>query len=158
LFDPKDDTHLRQIDLRLNQNYFVGAAVSHLKTSGQFADGETLWLAESAPPLVPMVAQAGFLAAGSLHPRVMARLVGRRSACARYAVLEASRLPLLLGDVLPTSENRARPAPPAVPEPAAVLLTTSSNGAPRPDEAPRRRRRRRRGGGGAAGTHRGTEP
>ncbi|EHB59185.1 von Willebrand factor type A [Mycolicibacterium rhodesiae JS60] len=70
-------------------------------------DGETLWLAESEPPLVPLVAQAGFVAAGSLHPRMMARLVGRHSACARYAVLEASRLPLLLGTVLPPAAEDA---------------------------------------------------
>lgn len=70
-------------------------------------DGETLWLAEFEPPLIPLVAQAGLVAAGSLHPRVMARLVGRRSACARYAVFEASRLPLLLGDVLPPEAEDA---------------------------------------------------
>jgi nitric oxide reductase activation protein len=72
-----------------------------------FTDGETVWLPRSEPPLVPMLAQAGFLAAGSLHPRLMARLVGRRSACARYAVLEASRLPQLLGHVLPPAADNA---------------------------------------------------
>jgi cell fate regulator YaaT (PSP1 superfamily) len=64
-----------------------------------------------------------------------------------------------LGEHLPTPESRPRPpAPPALPEPAAVALAPTPNGGPRPDRAPRRRRRRRRGGGGASGTPPGAEP
>lgn len=50
-FDPFNKKHLQRIDWRLNQNWFVGAAVSHLETTRGFANGETIWMAALA--LVP---------------------------------------------------------------------------------------------------------
>ncbi len=50
-FDPFDKKHLQRIDWRLNQNWLVGAAVSHLGPTGAFANGETIWMAVLA--LVP---------------------------------------------------------------------------------------------------------
>ncbi|HUI06246.1 MAG TPA: hypothetical protein VL486_04505 [Verrucomicrobiae bacterium] len=50
-FDPYDKDHLLAIDWRLNLNWFVGAAASHLETTKSFANGETIWMAALA--LVP---------------------------------------------------------------------------------------------------------
>ncbi|MBI1748982.1 MAG: hypothetical protein HYR55_20725 [Acidobacteria bacterium] len=52
-FDWSDETHLRAIDERLNQNFFVGTAVRRLSTSGDYAYGETLW--QGVMALVPRV-------------------------------------------------------------------------------------------------------
>jgi hypothetical protein len=52
-FDPRDPDHLERIDGRLNQNYLVGAAVTHLGNTGDFARGETLWTALQG--LIPRV-------------------------------------------------------------------------------------------------------
>ena len=54
LFDIYNQEHLALIDLRLNQNYLVGAAVEHLSTRGVgFANGETIW--NSFLALVPRI-------------------------------------------------------------------------------------------------------
>ncbi len=46
LFSVNEEEHLERIDLRLNQNSLVGAAVHHLKSGRvEFAKGETLWQA-----------------------------------------------------------------------------------------------------------------
>jgi hypothetical protein len=50
-FDPFDQQHLARVDSRLNQSYLLGAAVSRLNETGDFARGETLWDAVIA--LVP---------------------------------------------------------------------------------------------------------
>jgi hypothetical protein len=51
-FDPRDVRHLDRIDLRLNQDYLMGAAVAYLDGgSTQFAYGRTVWDAMIA--LVP---------------------------------------------------------------------------------------------------------
>jgi hypothetical protein len=42
-FNPYDNSHLRRVDDRLNQNYLVAAAISHLRLGAQeFARGDTL--------------------------------------------------------------------------------------------------------------------
>jgi hypothetical protein len=52
LFDPRDPNHLHRIELRLNQNYLVGASVEMLASGGREpARGETVWQALLA--LVP---------------------------------------------------------------------------------------------------------
>jgi Mg-chelatase subunit ChlD len=66
-----------------------------------YTDGQRLWLPEAEAPVAPACAQAGLLAIGSLRPQLMARLVGRRSATARYAVLETGRMARALEHVLP---------------------------------------------------------
>jgi hypothetical protein len=43
LFDPGDPLHLQRIDGRLNQNPLVGAAVSQLSVTDDYARGETFW-------------------------------------------------------------------------------------------------------------------
>jgi hypothetical protein len=48
LFDPTSHAHLAPIDLRLNQNLFVGVAVDRLRFAGDFAYGETVLVALSA--------------------------------------------------------------------------------------------------------------
>jgi phosphate starvation-inducible membrane PsiE len=51
-FDPTNIEHLRRIDLRLNQNYLVGAAVVRLRErSVPYADGATL--AEAGLAMIP---------------------------------------------------------------------------------------------------------
>jgi len=50
-FDPVKPTHLLSIDLRLNQNFLVGSAVSHLGYTKNYAYGDTLWMSVLA--LVP---------------------------------------------------------------------------------------------------------
>ncbi len=51
-FDPYNAQHLQRIDLRLNQNYLVGASVEMLQSGArEFANGETVWQALTA--LVP---------------------------------------------------------------------------------------------------------
>jgi hypothetical protein len=53
-FDPSNDSHLQRIDMRMNQNSLVGAAVSYLDAGEQdFAHGDTLW--EALMALVPRV-------------------------------------------------------------------------------------------------------
>lgn len=42
-FDPADWEHLQRIDVRLNQNFLVGAAVYQLGQTQAYARGETLW-------------------------------------------------------------------------------------------------------------------
>jgi nitric oxide reductase NorD protein len=73
-----------------------------------YTDGSTMWVPPGGADrmVTPVVVQAGLLAIGSLHPRLMARLVGRRSACARYAVLEARRVLVLFGHLLPPVVER----------------------------------------------------
>ncbi len=41
-FDPNNVNHLYRIDMRLNQNFLVGAAVEHMRTHEQFANGSTV--------------------------------------------------------------------------------------------------------------------
>jgi hypothetical protein len=54
LFSVNEDEHLERVDLRLNQNFLVGAAVRHLESGhAKFAKGETLWMAVAA--IVPRV-------------------------------------------------------------------------------------------------------
>jgi nitric oxide reductase NorD protein len=73
-----------------------------------YTDGITLWMPEQNGEdlLAPVVVQAGLLAAGSLDRRLMVRLIGRRSAAARFTVLEASRLSQVARDVLPPRVER----------------------------------------------------
>jgi hypothetical protein len=52
-FDPHSDQHLQRVDERLNQNVFVGAAVSQLSESQTYAYGETL--SQALLALVPRV-------------------------------------------------------------------------------------------------------
>ncbi len=52
-FDLYDQVHLARIDMRLNQNLLVGAAVSQLNGSKEFVQGETLLASLSA--LIPRV-------------------------------------------------------------------------------------------------------
>ena len=50
LFDINNVEHLQRVDLRLNQNYLVGAAVQSLeRRQSEFAYGETIWEAMLAP-------------------------------------------------------------------------------------------------------------
>jgi hypothetical protein len=44
-FNLRDNRQLERIDCRLNQNFLVGAAVSHLGFTRRFAHGETVWMA-----------------------------------------------------------------------------------------------------------------
>jgi hypothetical protein len=54
LFDPFDNSHLRRIDDRLNQNELVGLAIAYMDSGGaDFATGETFW--QAAIALVPRV-------------------------------------------------------------------------------------------------------
>jgi hypothetical protein len=50
-FTPKDPDDLALVDIRLNQNTFVGAAVGHLSRPGDYARGATLW--DAALGLIP---------------------------------------------------------------------------------------------------------
>jgi hypothetical protein len=50
-FNPNDDDHLEALDIRLNQNHLVGAAVRHLATDQDYADGQTI--TDSIIALVP---------------------------------------------------------------------------------------------------------
>lgn len=50
-FDPTNSDHLELIDTRLNQNALVGAAVSYLGNTDEFAKGDTLW--EAVIGMVP---------------------------------------------------------------------------------------------------------
>ena len=51
-FDPTNHAHLERIDLRMNQNTFVGTSVDYLRSGLQdFAKGQTLW--EAALSLIP---------------------------------------------------------------------------------------------------------
>ena len=72
-------------------------------------DGVRLWVPPDAAvrPVDAVVVQAGLIAAGSLQPRIVARLVGRRSAAARYLALEARRLAVMLDDLLPPATSVA---------------------------------------------------
>jgi hypothetical protein len=46
LFDPRDPNHLQRIELRLNQNYLVGASVEMIESGARVpARGETVWQA-----------------------------------------------------------------------------------------------------------------
>jgi hypothetical protein len=51
LFDPSNLDHRRMIDLRLNQNWLVGASMQYVPAYQPYADGETLYMALIA--LVP---------------------------------------------------------------------------------------------------------
>jgi hypothetical protein len=44
-FDPHKKEHLDRIDLRLNQNRLVGAAIAYVPSHRDLATGETLWMA-----------------------------------------------------------------------------------------------------------------
>ena len=45
-FDITDNEHLERIDMRLNQNHFVGRSVDYMSMGGEeFAKGETIWFA-----------------------------------------------------------------------------------------------------------------
>jgi hypothetical protein len=52
-FDPWNHDHLHRVDLRLNYNWLVGAAISHLQMTKGFGNGETLWM--SVLTLIPRV-------------------------------------------------------------------------------------------------------
>ncbi len=71
IFDITKVEHLQRIDIRLNQNFLVGASVAWLKTrSNQFAHGETIQEAFTA--LVPRVLWPGkpiFAGSGNLVSR-----------------------------------------------------------------------------------------
>jgi len=50
-FDPSNDQHLTTVDLRLNQNFLAGLAVSRLTETGDYAKGATFW--DSMLALIP---------------------------------------------------------------------------------------------------------
>ncbi len=52
-FDPWNHEHLHRVDIRLNYNWLVGAAISHLQLTKGFGRGETLWM--SVLTLIPRV-------------------------------------------------------------------------------------------------------
>lgn len=85
----------------------VGLAV----TGGEWPTTDGAVLAAPAAPVqelrVPVAAQAGLIAIGSLEPAIMARLVGRRSATARYLALEVRRLLATTPPHLPPAVERA---------------------------------------------------
>jgi len=68
-----------------------------------YCDGERIYTAadDELPIRDTLVVQAALLAAGSLEPRVVARLAGRRRLRNRYLVLEAARAGHMLQDVMP---------------------------------------------------------
>jgi Mg-chelatase subunit ChlD len=69
-----------------------------------FTDGESIFLADELPErelVAALVVQASLLAAGSLDPRIMARITGRRSLRLKYLTLEAARAAAQLGYLLP---------------------------------------------------------
>lgn len=70
--------------------------------TGAYTDGDVLYLGRE-DGTATVVAQAALLAAGSLAPSVVSRLVGRRALRSRYLTLEARRAAHVLGDVLPTA-------------------------------------------------------
>jgi hypothetical protein len=74
LFDPYNRQHLQRIDLRLNQNYLVGASVEMLESGARdYARGETVWQALTS--LVPRALWPGKpVYAGS--PGVVSRYTG----------------------------------------------------------------------------------
>ncbi|HBY61291.1 MAG TPA: hypothetical protein DEH78_15835, partial [Solibacterales bacterium] len=41
-FSPYENRHLELLDLRLNQNWLVGAAVQYIENTGEFAEGATI--------------------------------------------------------------------------------------------------------------------
>lgn len=47
-FDPHDRDHLERINIRLNQNWLVGAAVTRIASVKNLAHGETIWMAAFA--------------------------------------------------------------------------------------------------------------
>jgi hypothetical protein len=50
-FDPSNDQHLTTVDLRLNQNFLAGLAVSRLDETRDYASGATFW--DSMLALIP---------------------------------------------------------------------------------------------------------
>ncbi|MCM8794472.1 MAG: hypothetical protein NC819_01545 [Candidatus Omnitrophica bacterium] len=45
-FDVRNESHLQALDLRLNQNFFVGSGIHYIRSGfAQYARGETLWWA-----------------------------------------------------------------------------------------------------------------
>jgi nitric oxide reductase NorD protein len=68
-----------------------------------YTDGTAIFLPELPEPLLQgaVVVQAGLIAAGSLEPRVMARVAGRRSLRLRYLSLEAVRAAHTLDTLMP---------------------------------------------------------
>jgi len=97
-------------------------------------DGVTLWVPDGAlaRAQTAVVVQAGLVAARSLEPRLIARLVGRRSAAQRFLALEARRLCEELGHLLPPvaeAELRAL-APAAPPSSAQESLRRALDGEP----------------------------
>lgn len=48
MFNPYWQTHLEALDVRLNQNDFVGKTMDHTGSRGNFANGSTLWVAMTA--------------------------------------------------------------------------------------------------------------
>jgi len=63
-FNPHDLKHLERIDDRLNYNWLIGAAISHLQLTRNYADGETIWMGMLA--LIPRALWPGkTVAAGS---------------------------------------------------------------------------------------------
>jgi hypothetical protein len=50
-FDPWNHDHLHRVDIRLNYNWLIGAAMSHLQLTKGFGNGETLWM--SVVTLIP---------------------------------------------------------------------------------------------------------
>lgn len=83
----------------------AGRPVAVLSGAGErsYTDGESIFVAElqGAELVASVAAQAGLLAAGSLEPRVMARIAGRRALRLRYLTLEARRAASLLAPALP---------------------------------------------------------
>lgn len=70
-----------------------------------WTDGQTVFVpdADHRDQLTALVVQAALVAAGSLSPRVVVRLVGRRATAARYLALEVRRAVSLLGYAAPRS-------------------------------------------------------
>ena len=74
-----------------------------------YCDGERIYAAAGDGAEVArdtLLVQAALLAAGSLDPRVVVRLAGRRRLRHRYLVLEAARAGAELGDLLPRGLTR----------------------------------------------------
>ena len=78
-------------------------AVTETDSERSFTDGETIFLADLQSAALPasVVVQAALLAAGSLKPAVMTKIMGRRLVRLRYLTLEATRAASELGVVIP---------------------------------------------------------
>lgn len=74
-----------------------------------YTDGETIFLADLDEPWLTaaVVIQSSLIAAGSLRPEVVIRLIGRQSTRLRYLTLEASRATALVGLPIPMPVRKA---------------------------------------------------